>query len=151
MNITIRQGGPDDIDALLVLLDQLFAVESDFYFDEAKQRKGLELMMLSGSPDRCVLVAEHRGRVVAMGTVQTLISTAEGRYVGLVEDLVVCSGYRGKGIGKQLLAGIEAWAEQRGLARLQLLADRDNQPALAFYDGRGWKKTRMIGLKKFMQ
>ncbi|MGR9044630.1 MAG: N-acetyltransferase family protein [Gammaproteobacteria bacterium] len=149
MDVSIRFGELGDCDALLRLLEQLFAIESDFHFDEATQRKGLELM-LSPSRDRCVMVAEHQGRVVAMATVQRLISTAEGCHVGLIEDLVVGNGYRGKGIGKKLLIAIEDWADRLELGRLQLLADRDNQPALRFYDRMEWSKTRMIGLKKLM-
>lgn len=45
--------------------------------------------------------------IVGMATIQTLISTAEGGRVGLVEDVVVDESFRGKGIGKLLLAGIE--------------------------------------------
>ena len=38
-----------------------------------------------------------------MCTVQTLISTAEGGPVGLVEDVIVRADYRGHGIGARLL------------------------------------------------
>lgn len=147
MKITIRQAKPEDSEALLALLNQLFEIESDFSFDEDKQRKGLELM-LAGGGGRCVLAAEKEGGVVGMVTVQTLISTAEGQAVGLIEDLVVRNGQRGLGIGKKLLAEIEVWAARQGLSRLQLLADRDNHPALRFYENSGWSKTQLLGLRK---
>ena len=147
MNIAIRPAEFEDIEALIALLDQLFSIEDDFVFDEVKQRKGLELMLTSGS-GRCILVAEHQASVVGMVTVQTLVSTAEGGFVGLLEDLVVRHDCRRQGIGQKLLAAIEAWAERQGLTRLQLLADRNNQPALNFYDNVGWSKTSLIGLRR---
>ena len=146
MNIVIRQARFEDIEALIALLNQLFSIEHDFLFDEDKQRKGLELMLTSDG--RCILVAEHQASVVGMVTVQTLVSTAEGGVVGLLEDLVVRHDCRRQGIGQKLLAAIEAWAERQGLARLQLLADQTNQPALNFYDNAGWSKTSLIGLRR---
>ncbi|MGR9115566.1 MAG: N-acetyltransferase family protein [Gammaproteobacteria bacterium] len=149
MDIAIRQASMKDIDALLILLNQLFSIEHDFVFDEAKQRKGLELMLISDE-GRCIWVAEHQSSVIGMVTIQIMISTAEGNRVGLLEDLVVHDDYRKQGIGRKLLVEIETWAERQGLTRLQLLADRDNLPALSFYHNAGWSKTRLIGLRRFV-
>jgi GNAT superfamily N-acetyltransferase len=83
-----------------------------------------------------------------MATVQTLVSTAEGGRVGLVEDLVVQRNLRGHGVGTQLIEAILTWARSQGLTRLQLLADRDNQKALDFYASRKWDHTRLICLRR---
>lgn len=129
------------IPSLLGLLETLFSLESDFAFDAAKAERGLRLLLERG--DALVLAAEAEGRVVGLCTVQTLISTAEGGTVGLVEDVVVTEGWRGLGIGRRLLAEAERWAGERGLFRLQLLADLDNRPALDFYGRLGWAETRL--------
>lgn len=129
------------IPSLLGLLETLFSLESDFAFDAAKAERGLRLLLERG--DALVLAAEAEGRVVGLCTVQTLISTAEGGTVGLVEDVVVTEGWRGLGIGRRLLAEAERWAGERGLSRLQLLADLDNRPALDFYGRLGWAETRL--------
>jgi GNAT superfamily N-acetyltransferase len=97
---------------------------------------------------RCVKVAEVEGVVVGMVTAQLLISTAEGGTVALVEDMVVDSHYRGRGIGRRLMAAIEDWSRERGAKRLQLIADRTNFSALDFYDKIGWRPTRMICLRR---
>lgn len=78
----------------------------------------------------------------------TFISTAEGGTAGAVEDLVVMPEYRGQGIGKKLLESVQKWAEDRGAKRLQLLADKNNLPALEFYEKMNWKRTQMIWLWK---
>ena len=87
-------------------------------------------------------------RVLGMCTVQTLISTAEGGRVGLLEDLVVAADFRRQGIGAKLLAEAVKWAECQGLKRLQLLADKNNEAALSFYENQGWKSTQLVCLRK---
>ena len=51
--------------------------------------------------------------------------------------------WRGQGVGRQLLRAACQAATDRGCTRIQLLADEDNAPALAFYRGRGWTETRL--------
>lgn len=147
MNIVLRPAEPRDLHGLVSLLEALFAIEADFSFDAAKQRAGLAALL--ESPQACVMVAEQGGGVVGMASVQTVVSTAEGGPVGWVEDLVVAEGFRGRGIGKLLLEHLEAWAIENGLLRLQLLADRNNLPALAFYARQGWAETALIALRRF--
>jgi ribosomal protein S18 acetylase RimI-like enzyme len=87
-------------------------------------------------------------KVLGMCTVQTLISTAEGGPVGLLEDLIVATDFRNQGIGAKLLAEAVNWAECQGLKRLQLLADKNNLPALNFYQKQGWNSTQLACLRK---
>jgi GNAT superfamily N-acetyltransferase len=144
---TIREAGPGDIEALTGLLKILFAIETDFIFDEIKQLRGLQLML--GAADKhCIMVAEVGGQVIGMCTAQLLVSTAEGGMAALVEDMVVASEYRQQGIGKHLLLSIEDWAVRQGATRLELLADRMNTPALEFYQRMNWRQTRLICLHK---
>lgn len=145
--LNVRAATATDLDGMLSLLEALFSVEADFAFDAAKQLRGLNMLMERGG-DAQVLVAEHRGRVVGMCTVQVLVSTAEGGTVGLVEDVVVQPGLRGRGVGRRLLETLGDWCNRRGLTRLQLLADRDNDQALDFYRRLGWEPTRLVGLRK---
>ena len=140
----VRPARPADIPALLALLELLFSLETDFSFDAARQRRGLELLL--DRPDARVLAAEVDGRIAGMCSGQLTLSTAEGGPALLVEDVVVHEQYRGRGIGGALLKRIAAWGESRGASRLQLLADRDNGPALEFYRKRGWRTTRLICL-----
>ncbi len=95
-----------------------------------------------------MLVAEYRSAVAGLCTVQTLISTAEGGFVGLIEDMVVAAALRRKGIGRGLLRAAEAWARREGLTRLQLLAEAENRAALDFYRAAGWHGTGLVCLRK---
>jgi len=142
--VTIRRATTAaEVDGICELLQDLFVIERDFEPDRARQRTGLQ--RLSRRRDALLLVAEYEGRVIGMCTVQPLISTAEGGKVGLVEDVVVSLPYRRRGIGRRLLDAAVEWAEKQGMTRLQLLSDRNNRAASAFYAAAGWDTTRMIG------
>ncbi|MBF0498215.1 MAG: GNAT family N-acetyltransferase [Deltaproteobacteria bacterium] len=145
-DLWIRPASISDLDQLVGLLWELFSIEADFDFDESRQRQGLTRLLADSRGG--LLVAESAGRVVGMCSVQTLISTAEGNRVGLVEDVVVTAVQRGRGIGQALVAALEKWARDNGLTRLQLLADRTNAPALRFYEKLGWSPTQLICLRK---
>ena len=146
--ITIRTAKPSDIAQLVKLLKELFTIETDFNFDQEKQALGLNQLLKSNKD--CIFVAEllNDNKVVGMCAVQTLISTAEGGLVGLLEDLIVTTEFRHQGIGSKLLAEAVYWAECQGLKRLQLLADKSNLPALHFYKKQGWKSTQLVCLRK---
>lgn len=146
MPIEIRKAVQTDIDDLVKLLKLLFSIEADFDFDAGKQKRGLATLLQT--PGACVWVAMYEGHVVGMCTVQTLVSTAEGGCVGLVEDVVVEDAFRGRGVGKLLLSHMEAWCQQQGMTRLQLLVDKNNHPALEFYKRQQWSSTDLICLRK---
>lgn len=143
----IRRAMHTDIDGMIPLLKDLFSIESDFIFNEELQRHGLHLMLKN--PDSgCIMVAEEASRIIGMASVQVLVSTAEGSMAGLVEDVAVARDRRRQGIGKKLMESIEQWAEDKGLKRLQLLADKKNLPALEYYKSIEWSTTQLICLRK---
>jgi GNAT superfamily N-acetyltransferase len=147
MPLRIRPASTDDLPVLVRLLGDLFSIEADFAPDPGRQRLGLALM-LSDHRRRVVLVAERDAGVVGMVTGQLVVSTAEGGLSALVEDLIVDSPVRGQGVGRALLEAVGRWASERGAARLQLLADRENAPALAFYRREGWAPTQLVCLRR---
>ena len=146
-DVVIRPAGPADIEAMVKLISLLFSVEEDFSIDLEKQQQGLEMFFAYPS-GRCLLVAEFQGNVIGMCSAQLLVSTAEGGWKALVEDVVVAEHFRGLGIGKRMLSALEEWARGQSAKRMDLLADRCNTNALEFYDRLEWKKTNLIALQK---
>jgi GNAT superfamily N-acetyltransferase len=141
VDIQIRNAFADDIDAMNGLLSELFTIEDDFIINSAKQQQGLELLLQK--PDAKILVATHLDRVVGMVSMQSLISTASGARVGLIEDMIVTHDLRGKGIGKLLLSAMIEESEQLGYVRLSLGADRRNDAAFEFYKRFEFKSSNM--------
>ncbi len=150
MDILVRPARPEDIPRMCELLADLFSLETDFEVDIVKQMKGLSMLVSNPWGRAFVAVAVADTGIVGMATVQTLVSTAEGGWVGLVEDVIVDRQFRGRGVGKLLLERIAAWGRENGLKRLQLLADSDNRPALNFYSSLRWISTRLICLRKLL-
>jgi ribosomal protein S18 acetylase RimI-like enzyme len=144
--VRFRGAEPRDIPRLVALIGELFAIETAFTVDPARQEKGLRALL--AAPNAHILVAEAGHDVVGMCTVQLTVSTAEGGPSGLIEDVVVDRAWRGKGIGRALLDEAEAWVRAQGASRVQLLADQRNAPALDFYAARGWTLTKMVCLNK---
>jgi GNAT superfamily N-acetyltransferase len=146
--VLIRPARLDDLEFLVQLLRQLFEIEVDFTPCERRQHEGLRLLLADNRA--CVLVAELGGKVHGMCTAQLVISTAEGGYSAWVEDVVVRRSWRGVGIGRLLMEGITQWAQARGAKRLQLLADRDNDSALGFYEYLGWRPTQLTTWRRLL-
>jgi len=67
--------------------------------------------------------------------------------VARVGSIVVAASHQGRGIGRRLMAGIEAWARQQGAADLRLNVWAFNAPARALYDELGYE-TRLLTLGK---
>ncbi|XPV75142.1 MAG: GNAT family N-acetyltransferase [Desulfovibrio sp.] len=149
---TIRAAISGDIEALTGLLEILFSIEEDFSFDAEKQARGLGMLIDGGAGQ--VLVATVRNDleeiVIGMCVGQVVVSTTQGSTSVIVEDVVVQDEWQGKGIGAALLEGIYNWSQTVGATRMQLLADKNNTPALEFYNKLGWKETKLICLRKMI-
>jgi len=147
-NITIRQATPDDLFAMTSLLSELFKLEKDFSPNLACQREGLATLMRDRNST--ILVALVKNNIIGMCTLQTLVSTAEGGVVGMVEDLVVSEAYRQQNVGTQLLQTMQAIAEKQGLLRLQLFTEQ-NRITDAFFTSNQWQATQLIVKRKILK
>ncbi len=65
-----------------------------------------------------------------------------------IDDLVVSSSQRSKGIGARLLAHAEEYAKAKGLSGLRLCTGIENKDGMRFYDREGWKSRAVVYKKK---
>lgn len=137
----IRRAHEGDLSEMVELLCELFSIEDDFTINREKHFRGLQRLI--HHPDAVILVVEEYGKVIGMATVQKLISTVMGEYVGLIEDVIISKSYRGKGFGKMLIETLIAESTLSGMVRLSLGADRRNQNAIAFYQKHGFTTSNM--------
>ena len=78
-------------------------------------------------------------------------STFLGRHGLYLEDLFVVPEWRGKGVGKQLLAHVATIAESRNCGRMEWAVLDWNESAIAFYRRMGahvldeWRLCRLTG------
>jgi len=145
----IRIAQEDDIPQCATLLAELFSQEQEFTPDTSLQKKGLELII--GNPSAGVIfVCEHGGVIVGMVNLLFTISTALGKRVALLEDMVVKADSRGRGFGSMLIEHACDWALKEGIARITLLTDGDNEPAHRFYASKEFARSDMTIFRKLL-
>ena len=145
-SVVIEPATEADLDELSVMLGELFAQESDFRPDKNKQLRGLRLIFEQPSRGR-VFVLRCNGTIVGMINLLFTISTAEGGFVILLEDLVVHKKYQGKGYGTKLLEYAIDFAKKKNFLRITLLTDRPENVAQAFFRKHRFVESSMIPMR----
>ncbi|MFM8365469.1 MAG: GNAT family N-acetyltransferase [Verrucomicrobiota bacterium] len=135
-DLRIEPATLDDLPELAELLFDLFSLEADFTPDRDKQVRGLRLILEQPSRGRIFVLRNDR-MIVGMINLLITISTAEGGFVLLLEDLVVHREHRGRGLGKRLLQHAMGFAREKKFLRITLLMD-PNERLLDFYRRQGF-------------
>jgi GNAT superfamily N-acetyltransferase len=149
-NLRIEPATLDDLPQLAELLHELFAMEADFVPDRDRQIRGLKLILEQPSRGR-IFVARTDHKIIGMINLLITISTAEGGFVLLLEDLIVRREHRGQGYGSALLDYAVDFAKKKNFLRITLLTDRDNEASKRFYLGHGFVESDMIPLRKLFR
>src|SRR5215471_10631703 len=122
-DVSISPAIAEDLDELSSLLGELFSEESDFRPDKDRQLRGLRLIFEQPNRGR-VFVLRRDHSIVGMINLLFTISTAEGGFVILLEDLVIHKAYQGQGYGNKLLEHAIDFAKQKNLLRITLFTNR---------------------------
>jgi GNAT superfamily N-acetyltransferase len=107
--------------------------------------------LFSANPTAEVLLAYVGDNPVGFAVYFRNFSTFLGRSGMYLEDLFVEPAYRGRGIGKAILAHVAKVAKERGCQRLNWAVLNWNRPAIEFYRGLGavllddWTVCRLSG------
>ena len=131
VNAVIRKGIKEDVPAVLALIKELAVFEKAP--DEVVVTE--EELKADGFGDDNIFglfVAETDGKVVGMALYYVKYSTWKGRCIFL-EDIIVNSAYRGKGIGKKLFEEVVRVSKEAGVRRLEWQVLDWNEPAIKFY------------------
>src|SRR2546429_9057801 len=126
--IAVEQATIEALPQLTDLLVELFTLEGDFNPDRAKQERGLRLILEQPNRGR-IFVLRHNGTILGMINLLFTISTAEGGFVILLEDLVIHADHRHHGFGSRLLDYAIDYARQKEFLRITLLTDRMEEAA----------------------
>ena len=142
----IEQATLEDLPQLSDLLGDLFTMEPDFQPDRAKQMRGLRLILEQPNRGR-IFVLRHNGVIFGMINLLFTISTAEGGFVVLLEDVVMHRDYRGQGYGTKLLRHAIEYAKKKDFLRITLLTDRLNERSQEFFKEHGFVVSKMIPMR----
>jgi predicted N-acetyltransferase YhbS len=135
----IRAAEPRDAEALWELAKEL---ASSFQVDETAFRHSFNQIL--SAPNACLAVAQNEGVVGYILGFEHYTFYANGR-VAWVEEIIVQTDYRRKGIGTELIKCFEEWASARE-AKLVALATRR---ATNFYQAIGYEESAAY-LKKLL-
>jgi GNAT superfamily N-acetyltransferase len=145
-DVVIEPAISEDLDELSSLLGELFSEESDFRPDKDKQLRGLRLIFEQPNRGRVFVLRRDRS-IVGMMNLLFTISTAEGGFVILLEDLVVHKEYRGHGYGSMLLDYAIEFARQKNFRRITLLTDRPELRSQSFFRKHGFYESPMLPMR----
>ena len=140
----------DDLPELIELLFELFSQESDFVPDRDKEMRGLRLLLEQPSRGR-VFVLRSPNKIVGMVNLLITISTAEGGFVLVLEDLIVHREYRRQGFGTQLLHYAIDFAKKKKFLRITLLTDKPNEQLKRFFAKNGFVESSMIPMRMYFR
>jgi ribosomal protein S18 acetylase RimI-like enzyme len=100
-----------------------------------------ELQLIVSNKNVAMFVAKDGARVV--GSVTLYVQQKVGKREAHVEDVVVDSAYRGRGLGKQLMRALVVFARANRVDRLLLTSNSTRKAANKLYQkvGFGIRKT----------
>ena len=139
----------EDLPQLTDLLFELFTMEGDFVPNRARQMRGLRLILEQPNRGR-VFVLRQNGMILAMINLLFTISTAEGGFVILLEDVIVHRDFRGRGFGDMLVKHAIEYAKKKDFLRITLLTDRLNEDGQRFFRAHGFVESKMIPMRLFL-
>jgi GNAT superfamily N-acetyltransferase len=145
--LSIRPAKADDVSVLNTLIHEFAEFER---LPVATTESGLLRDGFSESPKFRVLLAEWDGQPAGYGFFN-YYSSFEGRPGLFLEDIYVRDQYRGKGIGRALLARVASIAKEQKCFGVRWQVLDWNTPAIDFYKGLGatflddWKTISLEG------
>ena len=145
-NLNIESATLDDLPALAEMLFELFTQEADFFPDQEKQIRGLQLILEQPNRGR-IFILRSGHRIIGMINLLITISTAEGGFVLLLEDLVIHRDHRGQGYGSRLLKHALKYAREKNFLRITLLTDRLEKEARNFYHQHDFIESQMVPMR----
>jgi GNAT superfamily N-acetyltransferase len=150
MSLSIRRARPEDSALIFLLLRELAEYEKlthELVATEADIAEGL----FASNPVLFCEIAEWNGAPVGFALWLFNFPTFAGRRGIYLEDLFVRPAFRGKGIGKALLAHLARLCVDNGWSRIQWSVLDWNTPSIDFYKSLGaqmmdeWKLCKVTG------
>ena len=140
----VRQATPEDVPSLVALFQELDRMQADWrvftprpgFYDEV----GAKYHEAMNNAEAVVLVVvDDEGEVVGMayGEARTPSRFSDERALEL-SGVVVRAGYRGRGVGRELVAEAARFAEERGIAWVELKTFAPNRGAMEFWEDLGF-------------
>jgi diamine N-acetyltransferase len=150
MRVAIRPARPDDSALIFDLLRELADYEK--LADEVDAtREMIDAALFAKDARLFCDIAEWDGEAAGLAVWFLNFSTFRGRHGIYLEDVFVRPAFRGRGLGKALMAQLARRCVTQGWARVEWSVLDWNTPSIAFYKSIGaqvmddWKICRLTG------
>lgn len=154
----VRRANRADIESLGKLGARL--VQEHYEFDRRRflaaregtaDHYGAFLASQIEDPDVILLVAENEGRVIgyAFGAIEGYDYLSLRGPAGVVHDLIVEPGYRGRGVGRLLLNAMLSDLQSRPVPRVVLSTAKRNTSAQRLFERMGFRPTMIEMTRDF--
>ncbi|MHC1547162.1 GNAT family N-acetyltransferase [Phyllobacterium sp. K27] len=130
--LEVRLSNASDHKALAILFEEMQA-----HYDVPCPPRETILEGLASMPSGTEIMVAAQQELVGFAAITPVYP---GPCLGsgmFLKELFVSRQYRGSGVGKSLMQGLARLALERGHARIDWTADRDNPRLRAFYEGLG--------------
>lgn len=150
MSLVIRAAQPADATLIFALVCELADYEN-LQSEVDATPESLAAALFADPPRLFCEIAEWDGEAAGFAIWFLNFSTFRGRHGLYLEDLFVRPEFRGRGIGKALMARLAKHCLERDLARLEWAVLDWNAPSIAFYNSIGaqvmdeWRICRLSG------
>jgi GNAT superfamily N-acetyltransferase len=139
----------DPVSALVNLVGDYYA-HDHLPFDAAAMARALTELVAHPELGRACLL-ERAGEVVGY-TVLTFGFDAEfGGRLATVTDFYLQPEFRGRSLGKEAVAAIEARCKELGVRAIELHVIHGNAPALTFWTARGFEALARTPMSKLLK
>jgi GNAT superfamily N-acetyltransferase len=131
---------------------QLAALMGELGYPATREFIQEKLAQLASTLGTRIFVADCDGKVIGLISFSILPLLHVDGGLGRITALVVGSQFKGRGIGKRLVAEAEAFAWNNACARIEITSGEHRADAHAFYEAVGYKqdsrrfvKTKPVG------
>lgn len=150
MSLLIRAARPADSALIFALVRELADYEKLSGEVDASEAQ-IAVALFAEAPRLYCDIAEWDGEPAGLSVWFLNFSTFRGRHGIYIEDIFVKAAYRGRGIGKALMARLAQRCVEQGYARCEWAVLDWNAPSIAFYKSIGaqvmeaWRICRLSG------
>ncbi len=137
MQLDLCRARPGDLEQLLPLVAAYHEFEK--IDSSAEQRETALLFLLGEQEFGAVWLIEAERQLAGYIALCKGFSIEFGGFDAFVDEFYLDPAFRGRGIGKAVLDGIDALARELGVQALHLEVARDNERARGLYRGAGFE------------
>lgn len=139
--VQVRSAQPSDLGPWVAMRSALWPDADTIELDAQAHA------MLEGDSCAVAFVAERAGALVGMAEAclrHEYVNGTDSSPVGFLEAWYVAPAWRGRGVGRALVAAVEEWTRAQGCAELASDAPQDNAASLSAHAACGFDETERV-------